>query len=698
MDPLRHDTSSQSVKDTSFEVEDVYEDDELTLQQSNGFAEADVFSLQEQQPTSRDDTKVAVDQKAPHRSSSPTHRLRLSLNERQLRAVTFPLQSQLQILAGPGTGKTKTLISRVIFLLSQGVHPSNIIVTTFTVKAANEMRERIAAMVGPSVASRLVLGTFHSIARRYLIKYGYLIGLPTGFQIADETDALHFIQSVMKEVDPESDKNDCRHARNAISNMKSRAIQPSSLSALEYTTQEMMQVYSLYQGKLAEANFLDFDDLLLKCMELLRTNPLVVSNIQAVLVDEFQDTNVVQYQLMKLFAARRSNITIVGDPDQSIYAFRAAESTNLMRMRQDFQDTSVVSLEENYRSSGHILNAALAVIQQDTERIQKTVLPNHDEGHMPVFFPARNPYIEARHIVKEIQRLIDLSCGMLKPHDFAILVRSARLTRPIESELTKAGIDYRIVGGFRFWEREEIKLLVNYLVVVKSRRSPALLDIINSPRRGIGSVMQAALLNHANAYQVPIWDAIQRAIDGQVRVNAKVRSSLKQFVDIITEAERLVQDSSRETPLADALDYLITALDYKEALRKDRGDTWAARWENVTDLKEHIRYFCATAPDPELPDIDGVEGTKAADDVLSRFLATVNLAPSEAESSAFDPTMVLTISTIHGSKGLEWPVVFIPGVYEGSIPHALSLAKEVDLAEERRLLYVAMTRAKGENI
>ncbi|KAK9239214.1 P-loop containing nucleoside triphosphate hydrolase protein [Lipomyces kononenkoae] len=543
MDPLRHNTSSQSVKDASFEVEDVYEDDELTLQQSNSLAQA-VLPLPSQEPSGsasskRDDSKDEVGQHGPHRSSSPTHRLRLSLNERQLRAVTFPLKSQLQILAGPGTGKTKTLISRVIFLLSQGVHPSNIIVTTFTVKAANEMRERIAAMVGPSVASRLVLGTFHSIARRYLLKYGHLIGLPTGFQIADETDALHFIQSVLKEVNPESDKNDCRHVRNLISNLKSRSIPAGSHSVLEYTTPDMAQVYSLYQDKLAEANFLDFDDLLLKCMELLRANPLVVSNIQAVLVDEFQDTNVVQYQLMKFFAAKRSNITIVGDPDQSIYAFRAAESTNLMRMRQDFEGTSVVSLEENYRSSGHILNAALAVIKQDPERIQKTVLPNHDEGHMPVFFPARNTYMEARHIVKEVQRLIDLSCGMLKPHDFAILVRSARLTRPIESELTKAGIDYRIVGGFRFWEREEIKLLVSYLVVVKSRRSPVLLDILNSPRRGIGSVMQAAILNHANAYQVPIWTAIERAIDGQVRVNAKVRASLKQFVNMITEAEKI---------------------------------------------------------------------------------------------------------------------------------------------------------------
>ncbi|KAK9263081.1 P-loop containing nucleoside triphosphate hydrolase protein [Lipomyces tetrasporus] len=672
MDPLRHNAPSQSAKDSSFEVEDVYEDDELTLRQSNDMVQADVFPLQEQRqtvsPSPSDDSRAVLDQKAPHRSSSPTHRLRLSLNELQLQAVTFPLKSQLQILAGPGTGKTKTLISRVIFLLSQGVHPSNIIVTTFTVKAANEMRERIAAMVGPSVASRLVLGTFHSIARKYLIKYGHLIGFPTGFQIADEADALHFIHGILKDADPESDKNYSRRARNVISNLKSRAIQPSSLKALEYTTQDMIKVYSLYQDKLAEANLLDFDDLLLKCMELLRTNPMVVSNIQAVLVDEFQDTNIVQYELMKLFASRRSNITIVGDPDQSIYAFRAAESTNLMRMRHDFKDTSVVSLEENYRSSGHILNAALAVIMQDADRIQKTVLPNHDEGHMPVFFPARNPYIEARHIVREVQRLVDLGCGMLKPHDFAILVRSARLTRPIESELTKVGIDYRIVGGFRFWEREEIKLLVNYLAVVKSRRSPALLDIINNPRRGIGSVMQAALLNHANAYQVPIWDAILRAIDGQVRVNARVKASLKEFVDAITEAERLVKDNTREAPLADALDYLITALDYKEVLKKDRGDTWAARWENVTDLKEQVRYFSATPPDPELPDIEGVEGSKAIDDVLSRFLATVNLSPSESDTSAFDPSMVLTISTIHGSKGLEWPVVFIPGVYEGTAP------------------------------
>ncbi|KAK9466548.1 P-loop containing nucleoside triphosphate hydrolase protein [Lipomyces arxii] len=691
-----HFDSSQSQKDKSFIVEDVYEDDELTLQSPSSTDVGDVFhgsidSLSSIDP--RNDRRNQIQAKG--NDQQPTRRLTLSMNEAQALAVTFPLNSQLQILAGPGTGKTKTLISRVIYILSLGVHPSNVIVTTFTVKAAAEMRDRIAAMVGNSVASRLVLGTFHSIARRFLVKYGRIVGMENGFQIADETDALHFIQGVMQLLNDETTKKDWRAVRNAISNFKSRGIMPED--AAKYGSKEVAAIYMLYQQRLKDANMIDFDDMLLKCVELLTLQPDVVANYEAILVDEFQDTNVVQYELMRLLAASKKNITIVGDPDQSIYAFRAAETRNMSRMRQDYPETNVVNLEENYRSSAHILSAAMAVIAQDKSRMNKSVLPNHAHGHRPVYFTVQNASIEAKLIAREIQRLITLSCGMLKPQDFAILVRSTQLTHPIETELTKSGIDYRMVGGFRFWEREEVKLLVNYLAVVNSRKSPALLEIINSPRRGIGSSTQALLLSHANAYEVPLWEAIKKAISGELKVTAKAKNSLIEFVGIIEDANLLwlgsKHDINNSAPLVPVLETIIERLNYSESLKKTHVDTWVARWENVMDLLDQLRDFCETPAEPELPDIETIQGATVEDDILSRFLAAVNLAPSETEADAVEPSSVVTISTIHGSKGLEFPIVFIPGVYNGSIPHRRAEAEELD--EERRLLYVAMTRAKG---
>lgn len=417
----------------------------------------------------------------------------------------------------------------------------------------------------------------------------------------------------------------------------------------------------------------------------------MVSNIKAVLVDEYQDTNVVQYELMKCFATRRHNITIVGDPDQSIYAFRAAESTNLQRMRDEFPGTTVINLEENYRSSGGILKAALAVIEQDVTRIQKSVLPNHDAGTMPSYMIMPDSHAEGRFIVQEIKRMLTLSCGMLKPSDFAILVRTARLTRPIESGLTKAGIDYRVVGGFRFWEREEVKIFIGYLSVIKSRKSPSLLKILNSPKRGIGRATQAVLLNYSNAHQISLWETIERALRGEVKVTSKIKTALTKFVEIIESCDEVLATEKHDA-LTQVVEMLVERLDYKTVLQNDHSDTWTSRWENVEDFMAQVREFERAPEEPGLPDIDGILSS-SAEDVLSRFLATMNLSPSEEEAHDVDPSLVVTISTIHGAKGLEWPVVFVPGVYEGSIPHSLSVPDGLD--EERRLLYVAMTRAKG---
>ncbi|KAK7202412.1 P-loop containing nucleoside triphosphate hydrolase protein [Myxozyma melibiosi] len=448
---------------------------------------------------------------------TPPRRLRLMLNEAQAKSVTHPLASQLQILAGPGTGKTKTLISRVMYLLSQNVHPSDMIITTFTVKAANEMRERLAEMIGPSVANRLILGTFHSISRKYLHKYGHLIGIPSGFTIADDSDSLHYVKDLCKDMGFKEGRTEARRVRDLISKAKAHGYFPDSPGVTAEINGIELEVYKKYQEKLQDSKTLDFDDLLLQCVKLLQRFPKVVSNIQAVLVDEYQDTNSVQYNLMKLFAKERENITIVGDPDQSIYGFRAALATNLSLMAEDFPATTIISLEENYRSSGHILDAALTVIQQDTERIKKEVRPNHDMGAKPSYISVMDTTAEARLIAEEVERLLTLSCGILKPADFVVLVRTGFAMKPIEAALTRVGIDYRVVGGSRFWDREEIKLVLSYLHLIKNRRSQSLLNIINSPRRGIGGMAMVALLGHANAHEVPLWDAIVLATQGELK-------------------------------------------------------------------------------------------------------------------------------------------------------------------------------------
>ncbi|KAK9477173.1 P-loop containing nucleoside triphosphate hydrolase protein [Lipomyces japonicus] len=457
------------------------------------------------------------------KESSLSKKLSLNLNQAQLESVTYPVNSQLQILAGPGTGKTKTLVSRVFYLLSKnvGLDPSNIIVTTFTVKAADEMRGRIASQVGDDIASRLILGTFHSITRRYLTQFGHIIGLESGFHIADDSDSLHFVQAAMTELKIEGDKKNARAFQSQISRFKSIGA-PSDLQHSYNPT--FLSLFHQYGKRLSEANMLDYDDLLIRCIELLKKAPNVVSNVEAVLVDEFQDTNTIQYELMLLLAQAKNNITIVGDPDQSIYGFRAAETANVKRMRKQYPSAKVINLEENYRSSGNIINTALAIIKQDETRDRKSIRANTHQGQKPILLETKNPEMEAWTIVEEIKRVLALSAGLLKPSDIAILVRSARLTSLIEPQLVRAGIEYCVVGGFRFWEREEVKFFMAYLSVIHSRKdTSALFNVMNNPKRGIGTRTQTKLMEHANEHKISLWDAVLKAVSGELKVPLKAR-------------------------------------------------------------------------------------------------------------------------------------------------------------------------------
>lgn len=621
-----------------------------------------------------------------------------SLNASQKAAVTCTSKT-LAILAGPGSGKTHTLTARTAWLLEhENLQPWNMIVATFTVKAAREMKERIGKLIGNDTAGNLILGTFHSIARRYLIRYGHLINIPKDFTIADSADSLAIIKRVVKRhrltIDP-------KVARTRISGRKSKGNleqnpenRPASKS-LE--VREFETCYAEYQSMLQRANSLDYDDLLVRCVELLRLHPKCASNIEAVLIDEFQDTNYVQFDLMRLFAAARKRVTIVGDPDQSIYGFRSAETKNFKRMMSQYPETVTIPLEENYRSSGAILLGAIEVIEQDVARIKKSLLPTHAVGTRPVLRRLCSASREAEWIVTEIKRLLALTGDLMNFDDVAILLRTAALSRLIEGALGRSGIPYRMIGGFKFYDRIEIKIVLDYLRVISNPESnDALARIINVPSRRIGEATIKSLLEEAEQNGKSLWTVILDAAQGtrapKMKLTELANKGLSVSVNIIlTGRNKFFQGGST---ISDIIDHVLKKTGFEDFLRRSYPEEHEQRWANITEFINQANDFfdlmMSGYDDEKLPAIDGLE--QADDpDVLSKFLANVALASDIKDETDAVSKPQVTISTIHAAKGLEWPVVFIPAVYNGHIPH--SRAEDTD--EERRLLYVAMTRPKA---
>lgn len=630
----------------------------------------------------------------------------VGLNPAQRLAVTCPADV-LQILAPPGSGKTKTLTTRVAWLLCvKKIQPWNIIVTTFTVKAAREMKERVGRLIGDGRESKLILGTFHSICLRYLRRYGKFIGLPKNIGVADTSDSTGIIKRAIKVLKCHMEPNS---VRNRISGCKARGVDPEEDARTgrnKSEAQDFLRIYREYQAALARSNLLDYDDLLLKTAELLRKHPECVSNVQYLLVDEYQDTSIVQFDLVRLFAQTKRRITIVGDPDQSIYSFRAAEIENLNRMKVQYPDLEMVHLEENYRSAGAILNAAQQVIEQDLGRPKKPLVATHGNGLRPVLRELPSAMEEASWIVKELKRMMALSGNLLCYNDFAILLRTAYLSRLIEAALGKAGVPYRMVGGTRFFDRVEIKVLLDYMRVIdQPDNDEAVKRIINVPSRKIGDTTANRIVEEAANHGISIWAFIRKWTGGQLRPKGNLgggqRTSVLRFISIITEGRNLVRGNDGSTvSITSLVNYLLKKLEFKEYLQKNypEKEDWQARWENIEELqvlaKDASTRLMHDDDDPEaLPQIDGVEQSNASpnEDALSHFLASITLSSEVRQEEDEDRPDQVTISTIHAAKGLEWGAVFIPGVVAGTIPH--SRAENID--EERRLLYVAMTRAKA---
>lgn len=629
-----------------------------------------------------------------------------SLNEAQCRAVCSEAAT-VAIMAGPGSGKTHTLTSRVAWLVDTlGYQPQNIIVATFTVKAAREMRERIRTALGGRRENRMVIGTFHSIARRYLAVYGNHIGLDQKFSIADDGDSRAIINRICKRlqlsIDPVQARAWISKRKAKGSEWKPTPLRRKRSGEAEAGARAFETCYREYQDHLERSNLLDYDDLLVRCVDLLQKRPACVSNVDAVLIDEYQDTNGIQYDLMRLFAQEKNQITIVGDPDQSIYGWRSAEVANLRKLFDDFPKTDQISLEENYRSSQSILDTALSVIQQDSNRFQKILRPVHGKGTRPTLRRLKTSADEARWIVSEIRRVQMMTGNMVNPEDFAILLRSASLSRQIESSLGKAGIPYRMVGGFKFYERAEIKIVLDYLRVIhQPNNNDALSRILNVPKRGVGEATIKSLVEEAEKSSQSLWTLLVNHCRGDRVAKTNIKKPVEQrisgdVIKLVLDIQKKIRQATDAAPygLVDMIDEVLARVAFEKFLENTYREDHETRWANVQEFRalggDFVRDSTVDA-DEQLPEIDGLGQTEDTD-VLARFLANVSLASdAQNKGQGQESTPMVTISTIHAAKGLEWPVIFIPAAYNGSIPHIRS----EDANEERRLLYVAMTRAKA---
>ncbi len=610
------------------------------------------------------------------------------LNPEQLEAVTLPHSSAL-ILAGAGSGKTRVLTTRIAWLIQTGqVSPLAVMAVTFTNKAAREMLTRISAML-PINTRGMWVGTFHGLCNRMLRAHHREAELPQTFQILDSADQLSMVKRVMRGLGIDDEKYPPRQAQYFINANKEEGLRAPAVEALDDFQRRLLDVYGAYDAQCNREGVVDFAELLLRCFELLQKNELLRTHYQRrfkhILVDEFQDTNRLQYLWLKLLAGPDSAIMAVGDDDQSIYAFRGARTGNMLDFEHDFAVEKVIKLEQNYRSHGNILDAANALIRNNRARLGKNLWTAEGKGEPLRLYEAATDVDEAAYILDEVRALQNDGVGL---SDMALLYRSNAQSRVLEHALFNAGLPYRVYGGLRFFERQEIKHALAYLrLTANPEDDGAVLRVINFPTRGIGSrtleQLQAAAINSGSS----LW---QSACSNPP--SGRAGSAIAAFV-------RLIEDMRHATeglPLPEIVEHVIEASGLVEHYRKEREG--ADRVENLEELvnaaasfvsEEGFAAYQADAANAPSADAD-VPATEL--DPLSAFLAHASLEAGENQAAA--GAEALQLMTVHSAKGLEFHTVFISGLEEGLFPHENSLNEEGGLEEERRLLYVAMTRAR----
>jgi len=611
-----------------------------------------------------------------------------SLNEAQ-QAPTLHKDGPLIVIAGAGSGKTRVLTYRIAYLMSQGIDPFSILALTFTNKAAREMKSRIGDLVGESEAKNLWMGTFHSVFARILRTEADKLGFPSNFTIYDTQDSDRLISSIIKEKGLDKDIYKFKQIRSRISAFKNSLItvkayfNDSDLQESDSMSKrpEMGSIYKEYVDRCFKAGAMDFDDLLLRTNELLNRHPDVLAKYQDrfryILVDEYQDTNHSQYLIVRALSDRYQNICVVGDDAQSIYAFRGANINNILNFQKDYSDVSLYRLEQNYRSTKTIVNAANSIISYNKNKIDKVVWTSNDKGDLVRINRLATDSEEGRHVASSIFAF--KMEEQRKNDDFAILYRTNAQSRAMEDALRKRDIPYRIYGGLSFYQRKEIKDILAYLrLVVNPNDEESLKRIINYPPRGIGQTTVDKLVVASKNNNLPLFETLDRASELGVPINSGTLEKLMNFATLI----KRFQIENESFNAFEITDLITKKVGIVQELKKDATPEGIARIENIEELLNGIRDF--TEGQLEIVDSCGN---------LAEFLQDIALATDLDKDE--DPNIDrVALMTIHLAKGLEFPYVFIVGLEEDLFPSAMSLNTRSELEEERRLFYVAMTRAK----
>ena len=613
------------------------------------------------------------------------------LNEAQFEAVTT-LQGPLMVLAGAGSGKTRVLTMRIAHLITNGIDPFNILALTFTNKAAKEMKERIAKVVGVSDARSLWMGTFHSVFARILRSEAHYLGYPSNFTIYDAQDALNVLKKVIKDMSVDAEVYKAKKVLSRISQYKNNLItvnayfnNPELMEADERANMRLIgEIYRKYVEACFKNGAMDFDDLLLKTNELLTRFPEVLAKYQDrfryILVDEYQDTNHSQYLIVKALASKFENICVVGDDAQSIYSFRGANIYNILNFKKDYPDAVTVSLEQNYRSTQNIVDAANVVISKNLQQFKKNVFSENEVGEKIKVYRSLSDADEANFVSANIFELHNTQ--QRKFSDFAILYRTNSQTRAFEDALRKKNIPYRVYGGLSFYQRKEVKDLLAYLrILTNENDSEALSRIINYPARGIGETTQNKLVVFADARNVPITQVLDNLgfYAPQLGLNNGIITKLGDFWAMIKAFQVMLKTEN----VYDVAMEVAKRSGLIKFLKEDQTPEGISRVENIQELLNSMQGF-----------IEEQRQIEDGDPSLSNFLENIALS-SDTQNDKDDGDKV-SLMTIHLSKGLEFPVVYLVGLEENLFPSFMSSSTREELEEERRLFYVALTRAEKQ--
>lgn len=641
-----------------------------------------------------------ADAAEPRRARSET--LLDGLNDAQ-RAAVGHVGGPLLVVAGAGSGKTRVLTRRIAWLIAaRGAHPGSILAITFTNKAAAEMRERVADLVGGK-ARMMWVSTFHSACVRILRREATKFGYTSSFTIYDAADARRLMTLVCRDMELDPKKVNPRAVLNHVSNLKNELVDHESARSRATTPTEetYAEAYALYQQRLQAANAMDFDDLIMNTVHLFQAWPDVRESYRRrfrhVLVDEYQDTNHAQYQLIRELSDEKSDLMVVGDSDQSIYAFRGADIRNIMEFEQDFPNADTVLLEQNYRSTQTILSAANAVISRNDGRKDKKLWSAEGDGEKIVGYVGDDERDEAQFVADEIDRLTDEK--LAGPQDVAVFYRTNAQSRVFEEVFIRVGLPYRVVGGVRFYERKEVKDALAYVrVLVNPRDTVSLRRVLNEPKRGIGDRAEAALERFAAREGTSFWDAMQR-VDEVPDLATRSVNAIRQFAEVLEGLRVMAADG---TPADEVLEAALTRSGYLSTLEGSTDPQDETRVENLAELVAVAREFvvgAATLGDDEGQETDDDEVAAADREAdltpgsLPAFLEQVALV-ADADQLPESGEGVVTLMTLHTAKGLEFPVVFLTGMEDGVFPHMRSLGDNTELEEERRLAYVGITRAR----